>query len=218
VVETFGKKARDLYDGEVTFTDRYIGKLLEFVAHKPWGARTAIVFSADHGEVFGEHSQWRHAFELWQPLVRVPWMFVLPGVAPRHIDLNRSHLDLAPTILELMGLSAEGMEGKSLVGELYGRQAPEARDVVVDLPRTSDSDRRRAIIHDHYKLISYGDDNNYQVYDIEADPSESQSLAKTDRAKYDEMVALYQAKQKEIKDVGPYACRTLKGAPVGRAY
>ena len=217
-IEPYGKKARDLYDGEVTFTDRYIGKLLEFVAQQPWGARTAIIFSADHGEVFGEHSQWRHAFELWQPLVRVPWMFVIPGVAPRHIDVNRSHIDLAPTILELMGLSPDGMEGKSLVGELYGRTAPEPCDVVVDLPRTSDSDRRRAIIHDHYKLISFGDDSYYQVFDIEADPAESQSLAKTDRAKYDEMVALYQAKKKEIEDVGPYACRTLKGAPVGRAY
>jgi arylsulfatase A-like enzyme len=217
-VETYGKKARDLYDGEITFTDRYIGKLLDFVAQKPWGARTAIIFSADHGEVFGEHNQWRHAFELWQPLVRVPWMFVLPGVAPRHIDVNRSHLDLAPTILELMGVSSEGMEGTSLVGEIYGRTTCEPRDIVVDLPRTSDSDRRRAIIHDHYKLISYGDDNNYQVFDIDADPEESQSLAKTDRAKYDEMVALYQAKEKEIKDIGPYACRTLKGAPVGRAY
>jgi arylsulfatase A-like enzyme len=217
-VELYGKKARDLYDGEVTFTDRYIGKLLEFVEKKSWGARTAIIFSADHGEVFGEHNQWRHAFELWQPLVRVPWMFVLPGVAPRHIEVNRSHLDLAPTILELMGVSADGMEGKSLVPEIYGRAECEPRDIVVDLPRTSDSDRRRAIIHDQYKLISYGDDNNYQVFDIEADPDESQSLAKTDRAKYDEMVALYEAKQKEIKDIGPYACRTLKGAPVGRAY
>jgi choline-sulfatase len=217
-VELYGKKARDLYDGEVTFTDRYIGKLLEFVAKKPWGARTAIVFSADHGEVFGEHGQWRHAFELWQPLVRVPWMFVLPGLAPKHIDALRSHLDLAPTILELMGVPAEGMEGKSLVAELYGRAAPEPRDIVVDLPRTSNSDRRRAIIHDHYKLIAFGDNTYYQVFDLDTDPEESQSIIKTDRAKYDEMVALYQAKQKEIKDVAPYACRTLQGAPVGRAY
>jgi hypothetical protein len=56
------------------------------------------------------------------------------------------------------------------------------------------------------------------VFDLEADPGETRSLQKTDRAKYDEMVALYKSKKKEIKDIGPYACRTLKGAPVGRAY
>jgi len=217
-VEPWGKKVRDLYDGEVTFTDRYIGKLLDFVAKQPWGARTAIIVTADHGEAFGEHGQFRHAFELWQPLVRVSWMFVVPGLAPKHVDVKRSHIDLAPTVLELMGISPEGMEGKSLVPELYGRVEPEARDIIIDLPRTSTNDRRRAIIHDHYKLIAYGDDVNYQVYDIETDPEESRSLQKTDRAKFDEMVALYKQKQKEINDVHPYACRTLKGAPEGRAY
>jgi choline-sulfatase len=217
-IKPFGRKARDLYDGEVTFTDRYIGQLLEFVAKQPWGAHTAVILSADHGEAFGEHGCFRHAFELWQPLIRVPLMFMVPGVTARRIDLNRSAIDIAPTILELMGIVPEGLDGKSLVPELYQRQEPEARDVIVDLPRTSNNDRRRAIIHDRYKLIAFGDDSSYQVFDLEADPGETRSLQKTDRAKYDEMVALYKSKKKEIKDIGPYACRTLKGAPVGRAY
>jgi arylsulfatase A-like enzyme len=217
-IELFGHKARDLYDGEVTFTDQYIGKLLEFVAHQPYASRTAVIVSADHGEVFGEHGQYRHAFELWQPLIRVPLMFVVPGAEPKHIDTNRSHIDLAPTILDLMGVPHDGMEGQSLVPEIFGTAPAEARDVIVDLPRTSDSDRRRAIIHDHYKLIAYGDDARYEVYDIEADPDESHSLQRTDREKFDEMVALYKSKKKDIHDVKPYACRTLKGAPVGRDY
>ena len=217
-IKPFGKKARDLYDGEVTFTDRYIGQLLEFVAKQPWGGHTAVILSADHGEAFGEHGCFRHAFELWQPLIRVPLMFMVPGVTARRIDLNRSAIDIAPTVLELMGIQPEGMDGVSLVPELYQRQEPEARDVIVDLPRTSNSDRRRALIHDHYKVIAFGDDSFYQVFDLAADPDESKSLQKTDRAKFDEMVALYKRKRKEIKDIGPYACRTLKGAPVGRAY
>ena len=217
-IKPLGRKARDLYDGEVTFTDRYIGQLLEFVAKQPWGDRTAVILSADHGEAFGEHGCFRHAFELWQPLIRVPLMIMVPGVTARRIDLNRSAIDLAPTILELMGLAPEGLDGVSLVSELYQKHEPEARDVIVDLPRTSSSDRRRAVIHDHYKLIAYGDDSYYQVFDIDADPGETKSLEKTDRPKFDEMVALYKRKKKDIKDIGPYACRTLKGAPVGRAY
>jgi arylsulfatase A-like enzyme len=217
-IELHGHKARDLYDGEVAFTDLHIGKLLDFVKKQPWGSRTGIIVTADHGEVFGEHGMYRHAFELWEPLVRVSLMFALPGATPKRIDVKRSHIDLAPTILELMGVSCDGMEGKSLVPEIYGKVVPEDRDVVVDLPRTSNSDRRRALLHDHYKIISFGDDTRFEVYDIEADPEESKSLVKTDRAKFDEMVALYKAKRAEIKDVGPYACRTLTGAPVGRAY
>jgi arylsulfatase A-like enzyme len=217
-VELFGHKARDLYDGEVAFTDSYIGKLLAFVEKQPWAARTAVIISADHGEVFGEHGQFRHAFELWEPLVRVPLMFVVPGAEPKHIDFKRSHIDLAPTILDLMGISPEGMEGRSLVPEIYGTVKPEERDIVIDLPRTSDSDRRRCIIHDHYKLIAFGDDARFEVYDIDADPEESQSIQRSDRPKFDEMVALYKAKKKDIQDLKPYACRTLKGAPVGRDY
>jgi choline-sulfatase len=217
-VETYGNKARDLYDGEVTFTDRYVGKLLDFVAAQPWADHTAIIVSADHGEVFGEHGVFRHGFELWQPLVRVAWMFLLPGVAPRHIDVNRSHLDMAPTVLDLLGVTHPPMEGESLVPELYGQAAPEPRDVVVDLPRTSDSDRRRALVHGHYKLIAFGDDARYAVFDLDADPEEEKSIEKTDRAQFDEMVAVYEQKRKQIKDVGPYACRTLKGAPPGRGY
>jgi arylsulfatase A-like enzyme len=188
------------------------------VAQQPWAARTAIIVSADHGEVFGEHGMYRHGFEVWQELVRVAWMFVLPGGSARRIDANRSHLDMAPTILDLLGVSHEPMEGTSLVPELYGRAEPEPRDVIVDLPRTSDSDRRRALVHDHYKLIAFGDDSYFRLFDLDADPGEEKPIEKTDRAKLDEMLALYREAAKGIKDVGPYACRTLKGAPPGRAF
>ena len=79
----FGKRPRDLYDEEVFFTDHWVGKLLDFVEAQPWGARTAIVVTADHGEAFGEHGITRHAHELWEELVRVPLFVYVPGVAPR---------------------------------------------------------------------------------------------------------------------------------------
>jgi len=217
-VPSYGRRLRDLYDGEVTYTDRYIGKLLEFIAQKPWAANTAIIISGDHGEAFGEHGCWRHGFEIWQPLVRVPWIFVLPGVRARTIDLNRSHIDMAPTILELMGVPRDGLEGISLVPELYETAPPQPRDVIVDLPRTSNNDRRRAIIHDHYKLIAFGDDTRYQLFDLDADPEEERPLNKVDRATLTDLVGLYKAKQQGLRDIGPYACRTLEGAPPGRAY
>ena len=57
-IEPFGKRARDKYDGEVTFTDMHVGKLLDFVAQQPWGKDTAIIVTADHGEAFGEHKMY----------------------------------------------------------------------------------------------------------------------------------------------------------------
>jgi membrane-anchored protein YejM (alkaline phosphatase superfamily) len=217
-VASYGRRARDLYDGEITYTDRYIGKLLEFIAQKPWAAHTAIIISGDHGEAFGEHRCWRHGFEIWQPLVRVPWIFLVPGVRARTIDLNRSHIDMAPTILDLMGVPRDGLAGTSLVPELYETAPLQARDVIVDLPRTSNNDRRRALVHEHYKLIAFGDDVRFQLFDLDADPEEAHSLDKIDRAKLAELVGLYKAKQQGLRDIGPYACRTLQGAPPGRSY
>jgi choline-sulfatase len=211
-IPAWGRTIRDRYDGEVTFTDKYVGKLLDFIASRPWGARTAIVVSADHGEAFGEHGQYSHGFELWENLVRVPLFFVVPGAKPRHIDAARSAIDLAPTLLDLFGLPSEpSFEGKSLLPELFGAPA-EARDIVLDLPATSDSDRRRGIVHGKWKLIAFSDDKFFQLFDLEADPGELHPILRGDD--FNDMLARYKSASRGIHDVAPYGCREdcLNGA------
>ncbi|MDB4929514.1 MAG: Choline-sulfatase, partial [Myxococcaceae bacterium] len=214
----YGRRVRDRYDGEVTFTDRQVERLVTFIRAQPWGARTAIVVTADHGEAFGEHGFYRHAFQLWQPLVRVPWFFSIPGAAPRRIAANRSHVDLAPTILELFGLPPEPeFTGRSLVGEFRGA-APEERDVWVDLARTGNNDRRRGLIHGQYKLTAYGDDSRFELYDVEADPGELTNLARSRPEVYADMVRRYRGAQSGIRNEHVYGCHTLTGAPPGRGW
>ncbi len=206
----YGPKARDRYDAEVTFTDQYIGKLLDFVATKPWAARTAIIVTADHGEAFGEHNRFLHGFELWENLVRVPLFFLVPGAPPHHVDEPRSAIDLAPTILDLFGVPGTldggdaGFEGQSLVPELYGL-APEPRDVLVDLPPTSDNGRRRALIHGHMKIIGFLDDRYFQAFDLDADPTESTPITKGDA--FVDIATRYRAREKTLKEVPAYGCK-----------
>ncbi|WP_437873272.1 sulfatase [Sorangium sp. So ce363] len=210
-IPTFGKRARDKYDGEVRFTDMHVGKLLDFVAQQPWAKDTAIIVTADHGEAFGEHKMFRHGFEVWDVLTHVPLMIQAPGITPRRIDVPRSSIDLAPTILELTGAPAEpSFPGKSLVPELHGA-TPEPRDVIVDLPRTSDNDRRRALIHGQYKLIAYGDDDAFDLFDLVADPGETKDLKRTQAPVFEEMKALYKERSAAIKDVCPKNTAKLKG-------
>jgi arylsulfatase A-like enzyme len=200
----WGKTARDHYDGEVTYTDRYLGKLLDFIATQSWAPRTVIVVTADHGEEFGEHGMTRHGFEVWNTLVHVPLMIVAPGAAPRHIDATRSDVDLAPTILELFGVEAPpAFEGKSLLAEVYGAPTEE-RDVLVDLPATSDNGRRRALVHGDEKLICWDADSYCKLYDLAKDPLEHEPITKGDD--YKEMKGRYEALAKNIKEVAPYAC------------
>jgi arylsulfatase A-like enzyme len=207
----YGHAIRDLYDAEVTFTDQQVGKLLDFVAAQPWGARTAVVVSADHGEAFGEHQCFRHGFELWDVLTHVPLMIRVPGVAPRHIDTPRSAIDLAPSILDLFGLPADpAMEGKSLVAELYGAAA-EPRDVVLDLPRTTNSDRRRALIRGDFKLVALADDDAFQLFDLRSDPGEEHDVQWKERAKLEEMKAAYAALSAKMPAVCPRPPGKLRG-------
>ncbi|MFT3765602.1 MAG: sulfatase [Minicystis sp.] len=200
----YGHTTRDLYDGEVTFTDQHIGKLLDFVNAQPWGARTAVVISADHGEAFGEHAHcFRHGFELWDELTHVPLMIRAPGVAPRHIDTPRSAIDLAPTILDLFGVPADpAMEGTSLLPELRGAAA-EPRDVILDLPRTSDSDRRRALIRGNHKLLALGDDDAFQLYDLAQDPREQRDARWQSAPVFTELRTAYETWSAKIPSVCP---------------
>ncbi|MBX3230165.1 MAG: sulfatase [Labilithrix sp.] len=206
-IPPFGKTLRDRYDAEVLYTDRYLGKLLDFIDGKPWGKRTAIIVTADHGEAFGEHGQTSHGFELWENLVRVPMFLVVPGVAPKRIDTPRSAIDLAPTILELLGVSAPAelsLEGKSLVGEMTGKEEATERDVILDLPMTSDSDKRRALVRGKDKIIAFGEQAALRLYDVAADPEEKKPITKGET--FDTMAKRYREIAKTIKEVPPYQC------------
>src|SRR5262249_25852589 len=141
--------------------------------------------------------------ELWDILIHVPLMIQAPGVTPRRIDTPRSGIDLAPTILELTGAPAEpSFQGKSLVPEIWGKAA-EARDVVIDLPRTSDNDRRRAMVSGDYKLLAYGDDFRFELYNLAKDPGENKDLSGEEKDKFEEMKGRYRERMKTVRDICP---------------
>jgi arylsulfatase A-like enzyme len=206
----WGSKPRDLYDAEVWFTDRHVRDLVDFVRKQPWGERTAIVVTSDHGEAFGEHSLRRHGYELYEVLVRVPLFVLLPGVEPRRVPRWRSHIDLAPTILELLGVPVpDDLPGRSLVPEMTGPAAPE-RPVVCDLPADVLNVRHRALIDEQgRKLIAFGHDVRYELYDVRRDPGEGTDLFRRDRALADAMVRRY----KQISKAIPFA-KAEGGRPV----
>jgi arylsulfatase A-like enzyme len=214
----FGDEPRDLYDQEIWFTDRAVGGLVAWIEKQPWGKRTAVIVSADHGECFGEHGQIRHGYELWEALIHVPLIFLVPGAPPRRITTPRSHIDLAPTILELMGVGIDPpLRGRSLVRELFGEDLP-PRPVVADLPRDNLQDRRRAVIDGELKLISRGDDERWLLYDVVADPRERKNLTELRRDDFRRMKKLYFELSETIPTQEVRGTATLKNAPPGRRW
>jgi arylsulfatase A-like enzyme len=178
----FGSKSRDLYDGEVRFVDEHVGRLFAAIAASPFAARTAIVLTADHGEAFGEHGMVRHGRELWEELVHVPLLVYIPGVAPHHVTLRRSAIDLVPTLLDLSGLprpTGEGSDfvsGASLLSDLVApSQAPPERPVLVDMSAGPYNEERQAFFDGSLKLIATNG-RPLGLYDLARDPGETNDL------------------------------------------
>jgi arylsulfatase A-like enzyme len=177
-------RARAPYDEEVWFTDQQVGRVLAYVASQPWGADTAIVLTADHGEAFGEHNHVGHGREMWEPLVRVPLLVYVPGAKPKRVAVKRSHIDLAPTIMELVGSplpSDRSLRGTSLLADVAageGTALPE-RDVYIDMPEGPFNEMRRALITGRSpgaKLVDVAG-RKFELYDLARDPDEQQNLA-----------------------------------------
>jgi arylsulfatase A-like enzyme len=212
----FGGGEKAAYDAEVWFTDQQIGRVLDYIASQPWGAKTAIVVTADHGEAFGEHDMRWHGYELWEPLVHVPFLVYVPGVPPHRVPVKRSQIDLVPTVLDLMNVSPPGrgeLSGESDLGDIEPRSAHvyAERDVYIDMPAGPFTQMRRALLHGPtpgMKLVQT-DSGAYQLFDLESDPGEKADLA-SDRDRLRDAVAAMQAKRAtlteiEVKPVTPPA-------------
>ncbi len=190
----FGKDNRGRYDSEVWFTDQQIGKILGYAKTQPWWNRTVVIVSADHGEAFGEHGMYKHAFELWDVLTRVPLLVRAPGAKPARLAPLRTHLDIAPTILDFLGVKAlAGFQGQSLAPEIYGEKPAEVREpVVLELAEDSNNPARRALVSGHDKLIVF-DSGKKMLFDLEADPGETEDLADKKPERVKELAAALDA-------------------------
>jgi arylsulfatase A-like enzyme len=209
----FGKTTRDRYDSEVFFTDLHVGRLLDWAKKQPFFDNTVVIVSADHGEAFGEHGLFKHAFWLWEVLTRVPLLISGPGVEAQRIDERRSHIDLAPTILDLLGIEEkpDSFVGKSLVPEIFGQKKPDKAELIVlDLPEDSHNPPVRAVISGDYKLIVYGVGRR-ELYDIAKDPGELVELSKKEPAKLAEMNAFFDETWKGIPAIEPFGGMKLRG-------
>jgi choline-sulfatase len=195
---SWGDSDRGLYDAEVWYADNAVGQLLTYVDAQPWAANTAIMVTSDHGEAFGEHGMSGHAFELWEVLVRVPWFAKIPGVAPRTIDAARSHIDLAPTVLDLLGVAAPSwLHGQSLLPEMRGEVPAASRMIVCDLPEDSHCERRRAIIDGDHKLTVLGLSATPRLFDLASDPGETNDLATSRPEELERMMTLWRRSEEQ---------------------
>ena len=113
------------YDGEIAYADEIVGRLFDRLRAMEIYDRSTIVLLSDHGEGLGDHGEQEHGLFLYHETTRVPLVVKLPGRHPaRRVAAPVQHIDIAPTILDLVNAPKEAsLRGRSLRPLLEGTGA-----------------------------------------------------------------------------------------------
>jgi len=195
---------RRLYDRRVELVDRHIGNLLEGLDALDVVRETVVVVTSDHGEQLGERGRFAHGPDLHDELLRVPLIISDPDLSWRGMVSDQVQLlDLAPTVLDWLGIAAPStFMGSSFRAVIHG-ESP-ARDACVFSESMHGGGRQsRTGIADVYRVVSCraggfkyirDDEGPYEeLYDLLGDPGETDNLVRADPSKASEMRSLVEA-------------------------
>jgi len=170
------QEIRRRYDLEVAAVDRAVGALLEDLERRGLDDETLVVLTSDHGEALGEHGQIGHVNTLYDELLHVPLVVRAPRTRDeRALSRNShrlvTHLDIAPTVLELIDVAPwGGMRGSSLVSNTRPRtllaetHTPEAPRDLLCL-----RDERTKLVYDPAAKL-------FTCFDLVKDPAEERDI------------------------------------------
>lgn len=147
-------------------TDTAIGVLRNKLKAKGLLNQTVFVVVGDHGEAFGEHGQYNHGTALFEEQVHVPLLFSGGNLSPHRQQRDNigSMVDLAPSILNIVGISAPaGWQGRSLFAKDHPNEA---------FFSSRRSGRMIGLRIGNTKYILSSLDEGLVAYDLEKDPDE----------------------------------------------
>ncbi len=189
-VSQAGAPPPELYDIEIHYMDRQIGRLLDALTELGVEGQTMVVVTADHGEGLGEHGWPSHRL-LYQEQIHVPLIVRLPGRgAGRVVDALVRTTDIHPTVLEALGVEAPiPVAGLGLRGLLDGIPEPgrvayaeslikwDTRAGQVREQRPEDDDLLHCLMDASTKLIYRPlHPERSELYDLLTDPDEARNL------------------------------------------
>jgi len=187
------RAVRARYWGNVTLVDRSVGKILRALDESGQADNTLVVFTSDHGEMAGDHGILGKTV-MYEASVRVPMLIRAPmlGREQTVFSGNFSHIDLAPTILDLLDQSVpERMQGRSRVPVMNGTEDLTDNDVFIEwngrdghipasigeaeVNRSMGEPYRTIVTADRWKLNLYTRGQS-ELYDLNTDSYEMNNL------------------------------------------
>jgi arylsulfatase A-like enzyme len=192
-----------LYDAEIAFADRELGRLFTALEERGLYDDFLIVVTADHGEAFHEHDHWQHSATLYDEITHVPLIVKWPGAAEsrnekpwgasRRSAAPSSQVDIFATMLEHAGIPSPEAESPDplLVRRVLTGEDQSASDRIVVSEVTFRSPAgtflKIALRQADRKYVATlsgptGDDlgvnsvDDEELYDLVADPLERRNL------------------------------------------
>ncbi len=165
---------RVAFDNALHFVDSQVGRLLRALDTMGKLDDTLVIVTADHGESFGERGIDAHGKTLREPEARPPLLVHYPRrIAAGDVDAPVSHLDVIPTVLELLGLPPyPGHQGESFL-DLAAFER-EKRAVFLTMQGLRQAD---AVVCYPWKLVRDHTARRVELYDLARDPGERRDLA-----------------------------------------
>ena len=176
-IPNFGDNQIDRYDNEIRFTDQQIGRVLAHLKNQGLYDNTAILVTGDHGEGFGEHGVYLHGYHLYAAQTRVPLILRIPGIPPKPITTPVAHIDILPTLANLIGAPATpAMMGRSLLGLLDGSHPQEDRYVFQQLSYEGNHEIRAAASKQCHIIFNVSPQTSWELYRTDTDPDETTDI------------------------------------------
>lgn len=202
--------------GMIELIDDGVGRILATLDRVKASDNTIVVFTADHGDMMGDHGLMLKGNLHYQGVARVPLTIAAPGQAPGRSPALASSIDLAPTILDLCQVDAfDGLQGTPLTGILEDRSARvrEALLIEDDMPPTlapflGVPTRMRTVVTETARYTR-ASDGSEQLFDLAQDPQELDDLSRRDQGRRNELRDLLLDQLMEADDMAG-------GVPVDR--
>ena len=160
----------DRYRNALHYGDASLGSLMDGLRARNLDQNTLWIVLGDHGEAFGQHEgNYGHTFQLYEENVHVPFIVAMPGMLPHQIRSRQvvSLIDTAPTVLDLLGLSApDSYQGRSML-DPRPRMALFFADYSVAMLGLRDG---------AFKFIHELDSGRSRIFDLERDPREQTNI------------------------------------------
>ncbi len=222
---------QDVYDAEVLSLDTELRTFFTALEQRHFLDHAIVIITADHGEEFMEHEHLGHENTLFEEVVRVPLLMLVPGHTQRtDVDQTVSLIDIAPTLVEFAGAPVPpSFEGRSWLGTLvtdpnrwrflsWGRGTrgnPTAPGIAyTELIKGPERNAKRLTPHEHAvvsgsrKLI-VGIGGEREFYDLKVDPGEKDANGLTE-AERSELQATYeQIRGRARADAAPRTTQAL---------